>query len=89
LACQPNEFYIIEGKFSGANYPLENDMARRALSLNGIASCVRVNGPALRGILWLRTYLLSQEKLSKRPKGTIMMLKFPAPAYLIKSFVFS
>jgi hypothetical protein len=91
LACQPNEFYIIEGKFSGANYPLENDMARRALSLHGIASCIRVNGSALRGILWLRTHFLSQEMLIKRPRGTIMILKFPAPdhRYLIKSFVFS
>jgi hypothetical protein len=91
LACQPNEFYIIEGKFSGANYPLENDMARRALSLHGIASCVRVNGPALRGILWLTTHFLSQGMLSKRPRIAIMMLKFPATEhrYLIKSFVFS
>jgi hypothetical protein len=33
LSCNENESYIIECKFSGANYPVEKEMERRALIL--------------------------------------------------------
>lgn len=82
---------IIEGKFSGANYQLEKEMVGRILGYLNPAGCIMLNGHAIKGILWARTILAKQENLDNRPKGTIILFKFPIAnqSYLIKGFIFS
>jgi hypothetical protein len=81
-------FYIIEGKFSGSKYPVESEMAARALGLMNPAPTLMLTGPTLKGILWPR---IINHVPSTRPNGTIVIFDFPKGdgTHLIKGFVFS
>jgi hypothetical protein len=81
-------FYKIEGKFSGSKYPVEREMAGRALRVMNPAPTLMLTGPTLKGILWPRVITSIP---STRPKGTIVIFDFPKGdgTHLIKGFVFS
>jgi hypothetical protein len=85
------EIIVIEGRFSGAKYELEEEMARNIFQWSPVAGMVRLTSGTLKGVLCPQCRLWPQEVLRDRPSGTIVLFIFPVAQdqFLIKGFAFS
>jgi hypothetical protein len=85
-----NHIFIIEGRFSGANYEgLEKEVSGRLGQIGVIiAPGFRLDASTVRGLLFVQALRMSQDALTNRPDGTIIIFKFPiAPdKFTIKGF---
>ena len=85
-----DHIFIIEGRFSGANYKeLEKEVLGRLGQIGvTIAPGFRLDGSTVRGLLYVQALRMSQDALTNRPDGTIIIFKFPiAPdKFMIKGF---
>ena len=82
--------YMIEGRFSGSNYPdLEKETESRfALTGARLGAAVRISGSTLKGTLSFQPFRVPQGMSKHRPDGTIILFKFPTgqDRYAIKGF---
>jgi hypothetical protein len=85
-----NHIFIIEGRFSGANYEgLDKEVSGRLGQIGVIiAPGFRLDASTIRGLLFVQALRMSQDALTDRPDGTIIIFKFPiAPdKFTIKGF---
>jgi hypothetical protein len=66
-------------------------MGQRALAFQNPAPCLQVGSSTIKDVLWPRAVQIPDENLLNRPKGTIVVFKFPVAnnTYAIKAFVFN
>jgi hypothetical protein len=85
-----DHIFIIEGRFSGANYKeLDNEVSGRLGQIGiMIAPIFRLDASTVRGLLLVQALRMSQDALTNRHDGTVIIFKFPiAPdKYIIKGF---
>ena len=85
-----NHIFIIEGRFSVANYgELEKEVFGRLGQIGlTVAPGFHLNGCTVRGSLFVQALRMSQDALTNRPYGTIIIFKFPTrpDKFMIKGF---
>jgi hypothetical protein len=91
IDSKEEQTFIMEGKFSGSNYPLEVEMGRRVATYSNLEPGLLVGASTLKGVLWPRLVQIPEESFLNKPKGTIVLFKFPVAnhSYLVKGFVFN
>jgi|SRR5215212_6996011 len=85
-----DHIFVIEGRFSGANYKeLEKEVAGRLGQIGvTVSPGFSLNTSTLRGLLFVQAIKMSRDALTNRPDGTIIIFKFPISAdkFMIKGF---